>query len=106
MEQAGVPADAIELIVRFVDEGMFAMAANGGSKQSLFSSAKSQILIAGIVLMGIGIYTTMISYNSAASGGRFVVTYGIILGGLSLVLTGLAKRRKHGRKLPKRRRIH
>ena len=99
LNAAGVPPDAIELIVRFVNEGMMEIAANGGPSSGS-NKPNFQFVIAGGVIMAIGIYTTVYSYVVAPIGGRYVFSYGALLAGLSLLLTGLAQGGKRLRRMP------
>ncbi len=100
LNAAGVPPDAIELIVRFVNEGMMEIAANGGPSSGTSNRPSFQFVIAGGVIMAIGIYTTVYSYVVAPIGGRYVFSYGALLAGLSLLLTGLAQGGKRLRRMP------
>jgi hypothetical protein len=60
-------------------------------------ASRSGLIYSGLVIMGLGIVVTAVSYSAASSGsggGQYVVAYGAIFVGLFRIVRGLAAPRE------------
>lgn len=92
LEAANVDEEEIQIIVRLVD--------NEIQKRVLTKSSDSgflQLIYIGAVLAIFGAGFTIASYLGLINTGNgFLLVYGPFFGGISILLAGLAGRRKHG----------
>ena len=90
LEKSNVDEEEIKIIVRLVDNEV----QRGATRKSKNESATPLIQI-GIFLTVIGAGITIATYTGIIDmGNQFLVVYGPFLGGISLLVTGLAKRKK------------
>jgi uncharacterized membrane protein YkgB len=90
LEQQKVPEEEIKTIVRAVDEEL--------QKQLLAKNQRdsaADIIRIGIIFMIIGVLIAITTWTGIISlGSMFFLTYGLFIGGLSMVLVGWVKRKK------------
>lgn len=90
LEQQNVPEEEIKAIVRAVDEEL--------QKQLLAKNQRDSagdIIRIGIIFMIIGVLIAITTWTGIISlGGMLFLTYGLFIGGLSMVLVGWMKRKK------------
>ena len=90
LEPKNIPDEEIRIIVRLVDNEM--------QKKALTKSSNSkgnEIVIAGAVLTFVGAGITIGTYTGLIDmGNSFLIVYGPFFGGLSLLFTGLAQRKR------------
>lgn len=75
----GMPKDIADSIAQRGEE----------AKHAAFRKEGQTTLLIGIGLTGLGIVITMASYNAASGGGSFIVTTGLVVGGIWIALKGL-----------------
>ena len=78
-ESQGVPQDLAEAIAKRGEEI---------KKEEFKKSGKTTMLI-GVGLAGLGVVITAGTYSAASGGGHYVVTYGLIIGGIWMFLKGM-----------------
>lgn len=95
LELQKLPDEEIRIIVKLVD--------NAIQKKALAKSLDSEgneLIIAGAVLIIVGIGITIGTYSGLINMGEsFLIVYGPFLGGFSMLLGGLAQRRKYVRQV-------
>jgi hypothetical protein len=90
LESHNVPEEEIRIIVRLVDNGV-----QRQLKVNQNNSAQASLLWAGTVLTGAALLVMAGTYTGIIPMGRyFLLPYGAVLSGVSMVITGLAKRRR------------
>jgi hypothetical protein len=90
LEHQKVPEEEIKIIVRAVDDELQNRLLNKNQ-----SDSTTNFIRIGIILMVIGVVITVASLARVIdTGGKFVLAYGPFIGGLSIILVGLIKRKK------------
>lgn len=90
LEQLKVPEEEIKIVVRTLDDELQKQLLNKNQRDSA-----SDFIKIGIIFMIIGAAITTATWARIINtGGTFVLAYGPLIAGLSMVLVGLAKRKK------------
>ena len=90
--RAGVPADDAKFVMSSLPGGSLDVSGRSTGAPAELSSGGDVtgegFPMAGIAMLGVGVLITVGSYASAAPGGTYVVTWGLILAGLMRMLRG------------------
>lgn len=88
LESNGIPKEEIRVIIRLIDsEIQRRLQVKETNRYAL------KMIAVGSILTGLGVVITVFTYTGLLNmGNSFLIAWGPILAGLSIVLTGLAKR--------------